>query len=217
LGGLRLAAHPTSKRAPSRVFVSRHLSEKLKEADFYLQFSEHTLHPMSQQVSVSTAAIACASPSAPSTVRTGAPVQATGLQGPRRRIVYVSLYEAIAIVVSSLIFMAIGQEAGASSVMAVAASAIAICWNLSFNYLFEKWEARQSVKGRSVLRRVVHAMGFEGGIAAMLIPLMAWWFDVSLWQAAVMEAGLLVFFLVYTYVFNWGFDRLFGLPASAQG
>jgi len=24
-----------------------------------------------------------------------------------------------------------------------------------------------------------------------------------------------VFFLVYTYVFTWVFDRLFGLPASA--
>jgi len=193
------------------------LSEKLKEADFYLQFSEHTLHPMSQQVSVSTAAAAAASSSVSSASRTSGSRQATGLQGPKRRVIYVSLYEAIAIAVSSLIFMAIGQEAGASGVMAVAASAIAICWNLGFNYLFEKWEARQSVKGRSVLRRVVHAIGFEGGIAAMLIPLMAWWFEVSLWQAAVMEAGLLVFFMVYTFAFNWAFDRIFGLPASAQG
>jgi uncharacterized membrane protein len=32
-----------------------------------------------------------------------------------------------------------------------------------------------------------------------------------------MEAGLLVFFLVYTYAFNWCFDHVFGLPASAAG
>ena len=145
-----------------------------------------------------------------------APAQATGLQGPKRRILYVGLYETIAIIVSSLIFMAIGQKASDSGVMAVAASVIAICWNLTFNHLFEKWESRQRVKGRSVLRRVVHAVGFEGGIAAMLIPLMAWWFDISLWEAAVMEAGLLVFFMVYTFAFNWVFDRIFGLPASAQ-
>ena len=142
--------------------------------------------------------------------------QAVGLQGAKRRIIYVSLYEAIAIAVSSLIFIAIGQKASDSGIMAVAASVIAICWNLSFNHLFEKWEARQTVKGRSVLRRVVHAIGFEGGIAAMLIPLMAWWFNITLWEAAVMEAGLLVFFMVYTFAFNWAFDRLFGLPASAQ-
>lgn len=142
--------------------------------------------------------------------------QATGLQGAKRRVVFVGLYEFIAVVVSSLLFMAIGQDAGASGVMAVAASTIAICWNLTFNWLFEKWEAGQRRKGRSVLRRIVHAIGFEGGIAAMLIPLMAWWFGISLWEATVMEAGLLVFFMVYTFGFNWCFDRIFGLPASAQ-
>lgn len=142
--------------------------------------------------------------------------QATGLQGAKRRVVFVALYELIAIAVSSLLFMAIGQGAGASGAMAVAASVIAIVWNVSFNTLFEKWEARQRVKGRSVLRRVVHAVGFEGGLALVLIPLMAWWFGVALWEATLMEAGLLLFFLVYTYVFNWSFDRVFGLPASAQ-
>ena len=167
---------------------------------------------MSQQAP----AMATASSSATSNNYKAASRQVTGLQGPKRRILYVGLYETIAIIVSSLIFIAIGQKAGESSVMAVAASVIAICWNLSFNYLFEKWESRQAVKGRSILRRVVHAIGFEGGIAAMLIPLMAWWFDISLWQAAVMESGLLVFFMVYTFGFNWAFDRIFGLPASAQ-
>jgi len=139
-----------------------------------------------------------------------------GLQGAKRRVVFVTLYELIAIAVTSLMFMATGQGAGASGVMAVVSSAIAIAWNVSFNILFEKWEARQSVKGRSVLRRVVHALGFEGGLALVLIPLMAWWFGVSVWEATLMEAGLLVFFLLYTYVFNWAFDRVFGLPASAQ-
>ena len=141
---------------------------------------------------------------------------ATGLQGAKRRVVFVSLYELIAISVSSLLFMAIGQGAGASGAMAVAASVIAIVWNVTFNTLFERWEARQRVKGRSVLRRVVHAVGFEGGLALVLIPLMAWWFGVGLWEATLMEAGLLLFFLVYTYAFNWAFDRVFGLPASAQ-
>ncbi|MGD9773299.1 PACE efflux transporter [Diaphorobacter sp.] len=145
-----------------------------------------------------------------------ATTHAAGLQGPRRRVLFVTLYEAIAIAVSSLLFMAIGQSAGASGAMAVVASTLAIVWNVVFNHLFERWEARQSVKGRSVLRRVVHAVGFEGGLALVLIPLMAWWFGVSLWQATVLEAGLLLFFLVYTYAFNWAFDRVFGLPASAQ-
>ena len=139
-----------------------------------------------------------------------------GLQGPLRRWVFVACYEGIAIAASSLLFVAIGQGAAASGAMAVVASTIAIVWNVVFNHLFERWEARQRVKGRSILRRAVHAMGFEGGLALVLIPLMAWWFGMGLWEAAVLEAGLLLFFLFYTYVFNWGFDRIFGLPASAQ-
>jgi len=72
------------------------------------------------------------------------------------------------------------------------------------------------VRGRTVWRRMVHAVGFEGGLVFTLVPLFAWWFGVSLWQAFVMDLALIVFFLVYTFVFNWVFDRVFGLPASAQ-
>ncbi|WP_217628006.1 MULTISPECIES: chlorhexidine efflux transporter [Nitrosospira] len=31
----------------------------------------------------------------------------------------------------------------------------------------------------------------------------------------MLDLGLLAFFLVYTFVFNFMFDRWFGLPASA--
>ena len=168
---------------------------------------------MSKPVSAMAPATSLSATSSPSPA---APSKPTGLQGPWRRVVFVGLYELIAILVSSLLFMATGQSSGDSGVMAVAASTIAIAWNITFNWLFEQWELRQTRKGRSLLRRIVHAIGFEGGIAAMLIPLMAWWFGISLWEATVLEAGLLVFFMLYTFVFNWVFDRIFGLPASAQ-
>ncbi|WP_368355564.1 MULTISPECIES: PACE efflux transporter [Comamonadaceae] len=140
------------------------------------------------------------------------------MQGPWRRVVYVSLYELIAIAFATAgLAMLTGQGAGHSSAVAVACSVIAIVWNVGFNWAFERWESRQAVRGRSVARRVAHAIGFEGGLALILVPLFAWWFDVSLWQALVMDLGLLLFFLGYTFVFNWLFDRVFGLPASARG
>ena len=107
------------------------------------------------------------------------------------------------------------RSVGWPAAVSAASSAIAVAWNLVFNTLFERWEARQSVRGRSVARRVAHAVGFEGGLVLFLVPLFAWWFDVGLWQALVMDLGLLLFFLAYTFVFNWCFDRVFGLPASA--
>lgn len=142
---------------------------------------------------------------------------APGLQGVRRRVLYVTLYELIAIVVATLgLAVLTGQSAAHSGVASVAASVIAVVWNLLFNWAFERWEARQAVRGRTVWRRMAHAVGFEGGLVFTLVPLFAWWFDVTLWQAFVMDLALIVFFLVYTFVFNWGFDRVFGLPASAQ-
>lgn len=139
-----------------------------------------------------------------------------GLVGVRRRVVYVSIYELIAIVVATLGLAQFSNHGTAhAGVMAVASSAIAVVWNIVFNTLFERWEARQTVRGRSLRRRIAHAVGFEGGLVFTLVPLFAWWFDVSLWQALVMDLGLVVFFLCYTFVFNWGFDRVFGLPASA--
>jgi len=138
------------------------------------------------------------------------------LHGVRRRVVYVSIYELIAIAVATLGLAQFSSHGVAhAGVMAVVSSGIAVAWNFIFNTFFERWEARQVVRGRSLRRRVAHAVGFEGGLVFTLVPLFAWWFDIGLWQALVMDLGLLVFFLVYTFVFNWCFDRVFGLPASA--
>ncbi|BDT69915.1 hypothetical protein os1_41070 [Comamonadaceae bacterium OS-1] len=138
------------------------------------------------------------------------------MQGMKRKVVYVSLYEGFAIVAATLGLAGMsGQGMQTAGVLAVAASVVAVVWNLVFNTLFERWEARQAVRGRSLARRVAHAVGFEGGLVLFLVPLMAWWFDTTLWQALVMDLGLVVFFVVYTFVFNWVFDRVFGLPASA--
>nr|WP_315208132.1 PACE efflux transporter [uncultured Albidiferax sp.] len=138
------------------------------------------------------------------------------MQGMKRKVVYVSLYEAIAIVAATLGLAGMsGQGMQDAGILAVATSAIAVVWNLVFNTLFERWEARQPVRGRSFARRVAHAVGFEGGLTLIFVPLMAWWLDVTWLHALWMDLGLLLFFLVYTFVFNWAFDRVFGLPASA--
>lgn len=138
------------------------------------------------------------------------------MQGPRRRIVYVTLYELIAIAATSIGLSVFSDSSvERAGIAAVVSSAVAVAWNVVFNTLFERWEARQTVRGRSLARRAAHAIGFEGGLVVTLVPFFAWWLDISLWQAFVLDLGLLLFFLVYTFVFNWVFDRVFGLPASA--
>lgn len=47
-----------------------------------------------------------------------------------------------------------------------------------FNWAFEAWETRQVTRGRNWKRRIVHAIGFEGGLVVMLVPLFAWWLRI---------------------------------------
>ena len=138
------------------------------------------------------------------------------MQGAWRRVLYVALYELIAIGVVTLALGLLIEHGWCSSGgLAVGSSLIAVLWNLVFNHFFERWERRQPTRGRSPARRVAHAIGFEGGLLLWLVPFIAWWLGVSLWHALLMDLGLLLFFLVYTYVFTWVFDRVFGLPAAA--
>lgn len=138
------------------------------------------------------------------------------MQGLPRRIVFITLYEAIAIaIVAGTVAIVFGEPLGTSSALAVMSSVIAVAWNLGFTHLFERWESRQAVRGRSLRRRIAHAVLFEIGLTVALVPLFAWWLGISLWQALLTDFGFILFFLVYTFCFNWGFDRVFGLPRSA--
>jgi len=139
------------------------------------------------------------------------------MQGLKRRVVYVGLYEFIAIVLSALLLKLISSAGTGDSLgIAVVASAIAILWNLMFNYGFERWEKYRQRKGRSIGVRILHALGFEGGLVIFLVPVIALWLDISFMEALILDLGLLAFFLIYTFVFNWGFDSVFGLPASVM-
>ena len=80
------------------------------------------------------------------------------MQGIKRKVVYVSLYETIAILLTGVVFYLLGFSVFDSWVASVAASGIAVLWNLVWNTLFEYWEARQVKKGRSTLRRIAHAV-----------------------------------------------------------
>lgn len=134
-----------------------------------------------------------------------------------RRVLQAILYEVFAIAfVGPVLGLLFDKPFATTMALAVVLSAIALCWNYVFNGVFEWWESRQSVKGRSLARRVVHGAGFEGGLTVILVPVMAWWLDTTLLNAFVANVGLLLYFFVYAIAFTWAFDKVFGLPQSAQ-
>ena len=135
----------------------------------------------------------------------------------RRKIVYAVSFETLGTLVASVyLWLVSDADAGSSLALSVLTATIALSWSYVFNTIFEAWEARQPVRGRSLKRRTAHALLFEGGLVLICIPVMAWWLQVGYLEALVYEAGLIALFIAYTYAFTWGFDRIFGMPASAR-
>jgi uncharacterized membrane protein len=134
-----------------------------------------------------------------------------------RRVLQAVLYEVFAIAfVGPVLSLAFDKPPLSTLGLAVVLSSIALGWNYVFNTLFERWESRQSVRGRSLARRVAHGIGFEGGLVILLVPVMSLWLDISPLNAFLANLGLLAFFFVYAIAFTWAFDRVFGLPESAR-
>jgi uncharacterized membrane protein len=126
------------------------------------------------------------------------------------------LYEVFAIAfVGPVLSFAFDKPQASTLGLAFVLSSIALTWNYIFNAVFERWEARQAVRGRSFARRLLHGIGFEGGLVVILVPVMALWLEISPFNAFLANLGLLVFFFFYAVAFTWAFDRVFGLPESA--
>ena len=45
--------------------------------------------------------------------------------------------------------------------------------------------------------------GFELGLILIVIPLAAWWLNISLWQAFVLDIALVLFYLPYAFSTTW--------------
>ncbi|SJN17232.1 hypothetical protein FM125_01350 [Micrococcus lylae] len=133
-----------------------------------------------------------------------------------RRVVYAVVFEVLAVLFVTVLLTLVGKEANSSLVLAIANSTIALLWNLAFNTIFEAWERRSGTTGRPLRVRVAHAVLFQLGLVCMLVPTVAFILQVSLGEAIVIEGGLLVFFFLYTAVYAYCFDSVFGLPDSAS-
>lgn len=138
------------------------------------------------------------------------------MQGIKRKIVFVTIYEILGWIISALALAFLsGNSAGTTGPLALVITTIAVSWNFIFNTAFEYWESKQKSRIRTFRRRFVHAILFQLTLVIFLIPLIAWWLSISLLQALILDFALIIFIPIYTFFFNWAFDKIFGLPKSA--
>ncbi len=100
-------------------------------------------------------------------------------------------------------------------VVGLGSATIATVWNFVYNIGFD--HVMQRLYGhvqKSIPARIVHVALFEGGLLALLIPLIAWYLGMGLWDAFVMDLAIVVFYVVYTFIYNLAYDRIFPIPQA---
>lgn len=124
------------------------------------------------------------------------------------RALHAILYEVCAmLILVPLGSWLLGHSPAQMGVLAIMLSTIAMSWNVVFGALFERLERARQWQ-RTVAVRCLHATLFEGGLVFICVPVVAWWMAISYWQALLLDVGILLFFLPYTYVFNWLYDAV---------
>lgn len=135
----------------------------------------------------------------------------------RDRVRHALLFEAVALAIfipgSAVLF---DQPVSDMGVIGVVSATVATLWNFVFNMGFDRamLRLRGSVH-KTMATRVVHTLLFEAGLVAMLIPVIAWYLGIGLWAALLMDLAIVTFYLVYGFLFNIAYDRLF--PVGVEG
>ena len=91
-------------------------------------------------------------------------------------------------------------------------AAIAAVWNALYNTSFDWVEGRMTGRTsdqRPVPLRIVHAVGFEGGLLLASLPVVMAWTGMGWLEALLADIGLAAAYVIYAYVFNLGYDRVF--------
>lgn len=104
------------------------------------------------------------------------------------------------------------------SVVAIASSLASTIWNFVYNLSFDKLMLYfRGTTQKNVVIRVFHAILFEAGLTISLVPIVAWYLGISLISAFVMDITIVLFYLVYTFFFNLGYDFVFPIEEEVEG
>jgi Predicted membrane protein len=136
------------------------------------------------------------------------------MRSTRDRIRHALSFEIIALLIvtplGALFFEKPIEDIG---VIAIGGATIATGWNYLYNLGFDHLMRRMTGgTQKSPAIRVAHSILFELGLLIVLLPFVAWYLDISLWEALVMDIAFALFYVAYAFVFNWAYDRIFPLP-----
>ncbi|MCG2608283.1 AceI family chlorhexidine efflux PACE transporter [Acinetobacter sp. SM34] len=137
----------------------------------------------------------------------------------KRRMIHALTYEIILLVIIAIALSFIfAMPMQVTGTLGIAMAVTSVIWNMTFNHFFEKFEAKRKLK-RTVGVRILHAIGFEGGLMLATIPMVAYALEMPIWQAILTDLSMTLCILVYTFIFQWCYDHAeakLGLGPLAQ-
>lgn len=125
----------------------------------------------------------------------------------KERIFHAILFEILGIIFATPLAMWLTKKPALSmAALSAVISGMAMLWNMLFNWIFDVLQRRLHFR-RGILIRILHACCFEIGLIIMVVPLVAWWIETTLWHALVVDIGLVLFFLPYSFFYNLIYDK----------
>lgn len=128
------------------------------------------------------------------------------------RIVHMLSFELFALIIfSPLAAFVLHKGLFEIASFGVVSSVMAMLWNFIYNYVFDNVERKLGKNRfkRSITLRILHALLFELGLLIATLPLVAFWLDMTLWQAFIVDIAFVIFFLLYAFVYNCLFDLVY--------
>ena len=126
----------------------------------------------------------------------------------KERFLHSALFEIGAVAVSTIAMLLVSPEKGSTALgVGILISLVAMVWNLIFNSIFDKiFTAPRETRGLGI--RIFHTVMFEGGLLVATIPMIAYFLQLTLWQALIADIGLTILIMVYALIFNWIYDHI---------
>lgn len=138
------------------------------------------------------------------------------MRNTRDRIFQSILFELIALTITIPVgAMLFGVPLGDFGLVAAVCTTFAMLWTYAFNLGFDHamlWLTGSTQKSLRV--RIGHAILFEVGLVSLLVPFIAWYLGVTIWEALVLDVALAGFYLVYAFVFYWVYDIIWPAPET---
>ena len=122
------------------------------------------------------------------------------------RVVQSILYEVGCVMIGWSVMQFVPHE-GQPLLLMILISLTAVIWNFIFNWIFDKLVPGNRL-ARGPVIRTIHAVLFEGLLLAATVPMIMYMMSITLWMAFITDVSMTLIILVYTYVYNWVYDRV---------